>query len=93
MSRSNNRWIVTISDTTRTTVALEQLSKQVSTEKNKSNNRGAVFSVRPVPRGYKKVEEDRFSQLSFETPVTGYKSLEAEELSGELRETLEMTVE
>jgi hypothetical protein len=42
-----------IRDVTSTAVAMEQLSKQVSAETNTRNNRGAVFSVRSVPRGYK----------------------------------------
>jgi hypothetical protein len=38
-------------DVTRTAVAMEQLSKQVSVETNTRNSRGNVFSVRSVPRG------------------------------------------
>jgi hypothetical protein len=33
------------------------------------NSREAVFSVRSVPRGYKKDKKGRLSQLSFETPA------------------------
>jgi hypothetical protein len=54
----NNRGIVTIRDMTRAAVAMEQLSKHVSAEKNSRNSRIAVFCVRSVPRGYKKDKED-----------------------------------
>jgi hypothetical protein len=77
---------------TRTAVAMKQLSKQVSAETNTHNNTGAVFSVRFVPRGCKKDKEDRLSQLSLETQTCQDMSLEAEELSEELREYLEMAV-
>jgi hypothetical protein len=40
-----------------------------------------LFSVRSVPRGYKKDKEDRLSQLSFETPGCQDMSLGAEELN------------
>jgi hypothetical protein len=66
MPARNNRGGVTICDATRTAAAMEQLSEQVSTEMNTCNNRGAVLSVRSVPRHYKKNKEDCFSQLSFE---------------------------
>jgi hypothetical protein len=65
---------------TRTAVAIEQLSKRVSAETN-SRNRKAVFSVRSVPRGYKKDKEDRLRQLNFETPACQDMSLGAEELN------------
>jgi hypothetical protein len=69
-ARNNTRrGIVTIRNVTRTAVAMKQLSKQVSAETNTRNSRGAVFSVRFVPRGCKKDKEDRLSQLSFETPT------------------------
>jgi hypothetical protein len=49
-------------------VAMEQLSKQVSTEMNACNNRGAVFSVlQSVLRGYKK-DKGHLSQLSSRVP-------------------------
>jgi hypothetical protein len=42
--------------------------------------------VRSVTRCYKKDKDDCLSQLSFETPTSRDKSMEAEEFSGELRE-------
>jgi hypothetical protein len=81
MPARNNRGIVTIRDVTRTDVAMEQLSKQVSAETNKCNNSGAVFSVRSVSRGYKIDKEDRLSQLSFEMPAYQNMCLGAEELN------------
>jgi hypothetical protein len=57
MLARNSRGIVTIRDVTRTAVAMEQLSKHVSAEKNSRNNRRAVFSVRSLPKGYKKDKE------------------------------------
>jgi hypothetical protein len=57
----NNRGTVLIRDVTRTAVAMEQLSKHISVEKNSRNNRRSVFSAWSVPRVYtrKKDEEDR----------------------------------
>jgi hypothetical protein len=81
MPARNNRGIVTMRDVTRTAVAMEQLSKQVSEEMNTRNNRRAVFSVRSVPRGYKQDKEFRLSQLSSETPACQDMSLGAEELN------------
>jgi hypothetical protein len=52
MLARNNRGIVTIRDVTRTAVAKEQLRKHVSVDMNPRNNRRAVFSMLPVPRGY-----------------------------------------
>jgi hypothetical protein len=40
-----------------------------------------LFSVRSVPKGYKKDKEDRLSQLRIETPAFQYTILEAEELN------------
>jgi hypothetical protein len=68
---------------------MEQLSKQVSVETNTRNNREVVFSVRSVPRCYKKDKEDRLSKFSFETPACQYMSLEAEELNWKSRESIE----
>jgi hypothetical protein len=81
MHARNNRGIVTIRDVTGTAVAMEQVSKHVSAEKNTRNNRGAVFSVWSVPRVYKKDKEDRLSQLSFGTPACQNMSLRAHELN------------
>jgi hypothetical protein len=60
---------------TRTAAAKKQLSKHVSAEKKTRINR-TVFSVRSVPRGYKKDNENRLS----ETPACQDVSLGAEEL-------------
>jgi hypothetical protein len=60
---------------------MEQLNKHVFAEAYTHNNRGAVFSVRSVPRGYKKNKEDRLSQLSFETPACQDMSWGVEELN------------
>jgi hypothetical protein len=76
MPSRNNREIVT-----RTAVAMEQLSKHVSAEKNSVKNKGVVFSVWSMPRGYKKYIEDRLNQLSFQTPACQYMNLGAEELN------------
>jgi hypothetical protein len=54
MPSRNNRGIVTKQGVTRTAVAMEQLSKHVSAEKTTRNNGRVLFSVRPIPRGYKK---------------------------------------
>jgi hypothetical protein len=81
MPARNNRGIVTIRDVTRTAVAMEQLSKQVSEEMNTRNNRGAVFSMRSVPRGYKEAKKAVLSQLSFETPACQAMSLGTKELN------------
>jgi hypothetical protein len=68
MPKSNNRGGVTIRDVMCTAIAMEQLSKHISTEMNACNNRGAVFSVlRSVLRGYKK-DKDRLSQTSSRVP-------------------------
>jgi hypothetical protein len=61
--------IVTTRDVTRTAVAMEQVSKNDFAEMNIRNNRRAVFSVGSVPRVCKNDEEDRFSQLTFDTPA------------------------
>jgi hypothetical protein len=78
MPARNNRGVFTIWDLTRTAVAMEQMSKHVSTKTNTRNNRRAVFSLRSVPRGYKKDKEDRLSQSSFEMPACQDVSLGAE---------------
>jgi hypothetical protein len=62
-------------------VAMERLGRHVSAEMNSRNNRTAVFSEQPVPRGYKKNKERRLSQLSFETPSCQDMSLGAEEFN------------
>jgi hypothetical protein len=49
----------------RTAVAMEQLRKYVSAERNTSNNRRTVLSVQSVPRGYEKSEADNLHLLSF----------------------------
>jgi hypothetical protein len=79
MPACNNRGVVTIRDVTCTAVVMELLGKHVSAEMNAHNNRGGAFSVRSVPKGYKKDKEDRWSQLSFETPACQDMSLGAEE--------------
>jgi hypothetical protein len=83
MSARDNRGIVTILDVTRKAVVVEQLSKYVSVETNTltCNNRRDIFSVRSVPRDYKKDKEDRLSQLSFETPACQDMSLGSQELN------------
>jgi hypothetical protein len=49
---------VTIQNVTRTAVAMEQLSKHISAEKN-TRDKGTVFSVMlSVPRGYKKGQKN-----------------------------------
>jgi hypothetical protein len=54
-------------------IARQRLGKQVSaatdTQPNIEELLGTTFSVRFVPRGYRKCKEDRLSQLSFETPA------------------------
>jgi hypothetical protein len=62
---------------------MERLGEHVSTETNSRDNRGAVFSVQSVPRGYEKDKKDRLSQLS-----SGVDSC-----SRDLRQPLEMAVE
>jgi hypothetical protein len=62
-------------------IAMEQLSRHVSSKTSMRNNRRAVFSVRSMPRGYKKDKEGCLSQLSFETPTCQDMSLGAEELN------------
>jgi hypothetical protein len=47
---------------------MEPLGKHVSAETNSRNNRRAVFSVRSVPKGYKKDKEDRLRQSSSGVP-------------------------
>jgi hypothetical protein len=79
MPARNNEGDVTKRDMTRTTIAMEQLCKYVSTETNTHNNRRAVFSVWSVPRGYKKDKVNRLSQLSFETPACQGVNLKAVE--------------
>jgi hypothetical protein len=81
MPLHNNRGAVTKQDMTRKAVVMEQLSEYVSAEKTTCNNRRAVFSVRSVPRGYKKDKEGRFSQFNFETPACQDMSLGAEEMN------------
>jgi hypothetical protein len=61
MAARNNRRIVTIRDVTNTAVAMERLVKRIFAETNSRNNRRVVISVRSVPRGYKKDQEDRLS--------------------------------
>jgi hypothetical protein len=61
MLARNNRGIATIRDVTHTAVAMEQLNKHVSAETKSRNNRRAMFSLRSVPRCYKKYKEDRLS--------------------------------
>jgi hypothetical protein len=82
----NNPGIVTKRHVTRTAVAMKRMDKHVSAEKNSRNNR-TVFSVRSVPRCYKKGKADHLSQLIYETPACQDMSLGAE-LSGELKESL-----
>jgi hypothetical protein len=57
---SNDKGIMTKRDVKRTAVVMEQLSIHVSAEANTRNNRRAVFSVRFVPRGYKKGQRRSF---------------------------------
>jgi hypothetical protein len=59
---------VTIRSVTRTAVAVEWLGNHVSAETNSRNNRGAVFSVWSVPRGYRKEKENRLSKSSSGIP-------------------------
>jgi hypothetical protein len=79
MPTRNNKGIVTIRDVTGIAVAMKRMDKHVSVETNSRNNRRYVFSVRSVPSGYKK-DEDRLSQLSFDTSTCQDMSLGAEEL-------------
>jgi hypothetical protein len=73
MPACNSRGIVTIRDVTCITVAMERLCKHVSTETNSRNNRKAVFSVRSVPRAYKKDKEGRFKSVEFrDASLPGY---------------------
>jgi hypothetical protein len=65
MPARNNKGGVTIRDVTHTAVSMEQLRQYVSAEANTRNNGGAVFSVRSMPRGYKKDKEDRLSLGEF----------------------------
>jgi hypothetical protein len=58
----NNRGIVSKRDMSRTSVAMEQLSKHVSPETNTCNNRITKFYVRSVPRDYKQDKDDRLSK-------------------------------
>jgi hypothetical protein len=60
---------------------MERLGKHVSEEINSRKKIEDLFSVRSVPRGYKKDKEDRVSQLNFETPACQDMSLGAEELN------------
>jgi hypothetical protein len=80
MSARNNRGGITIRDVRLAAVAMEQLSKCISSKTNARNNRSVVFSVLSVPRGYKQDKEGRLSQFSFETPALP-ESLGAEELN------------
>jgi hypothetical protein len=64
MLARSNRGIVTIRDVTCTAVAMERLVKHISAEANSCNNRRVVFSVRSMPRDYKKESGDRLNQLS-----------------------------
>jgi hypothetical protein len=57
-----------IRDVTLTAVAMEQLSKHVSSETNSRSNRKAGFSVRSVPRGCKD-KEDLLSHVSRRQPA------------------------
>jgi hypothetical protein len=81
MLARNNRGIVTIRVVTRTATLIEQLRKLVSAGRNSRNNSRAVFSVRSVPKGYKKEIEDGLCQLSFKTPAC------QEELNWDIRIT------
>jgi hypothetical protein len=81
MPARKNRGIFAIPDVTRTAVAMERLDKRISKKMNSRNKRKAVFSVRSVPRVYKKDKEARLRQLSFETPGCQNMSLGAEELN------------
>jgi hypothetical protein len=81
MPALNNRGIITIRDVTRTAVALERLGKHAFAKTNSRNKRRAMFSLRSVPRGYKKDKADSLSQLDFETPACQNMSLGAEELN------------
>jgi hypothetical protein len=56
MPARNNRGIVNKPNVMRTTIVMEQLIKHVSSEANTRSNRRAAFSVRAVPRGYKKTK-------------------------------------
>jgi predicted ATPase len=64
MPARNNTGIVTIRDVTRTVVAMEHLCNHVSVERNTHNNRRDVFSVQPVPTGYKKDKAVRLGGLN-----------------------------
>jgi hypothetical protein len=48
---------------------------------NTRNNRGDVFSLQSVPRGYKDNKEYCLNQLSFEKPAWQVMSLGSEELN------------
>jgi hypothetical protein len=65
----NNRGIITKCDVTHTAVAMEQLSKHVSTEEITRKNIRNVFFMRSVPRGYEKENEDRLSQRQARIPL------------------------
>jgi hypothetical protein len=80
----NNGETVTIRDVTRTAVAIGRLGKHLSAETNSRRSRRAVFSGPSVPRGYKD-NEDRLSQMSFETPTCQDMNLEVEELTWRIK--------
>jgi hypothetical protein len=70
----NNGGVVKMREVTSIAVAMEQLSKRVSVKTNSRNNIRAVFSVRSVPRGYKKGKGDRFKAVEFrDASLPGYK--------------------
>jgi hypothetical protein len=64
MPDRNNRGNVTLRGVTRTAVTIERLVKHVSADMKSRNNIKALFSVRSVPRSYKKGKENDLSQLS-----------------------------
>jgi hypothetical protein len=70
-----------IRDVTLKAVTMERFCKHVSAQKNSRNNKRALFSVRSMPKVYKKDKEDRLSQLSFETPACQDMRLGAEEFN------------
>jgi hypothetical protein len=78
MLACNNSGIVTTRVVTHIPSAMERMGKHVFAE-NLRNNR-TMFSVRSVPRGYKKYKEDRLGQF--------YSGVDS--CSRELRESLEM---
>jgi hypothetical protein len=78
-ARIQSRGIVTTRDVTRTAIAMEQLGKHISKETNSRNIRRAVFSVRSLPKGYKRTK--KIEVLSFKMPDCQDMSLGVEELN------------